>query len=280
MNDKIQSGIKTLIFSIFSIIIGLIVIRLFLKLVGANPYNDFAKFWYSFTDTFVYPFNKIYPSITIGRMIIETYSIVAVLFYILIALISSKSATSPFEDTRKQAIIEIVDSLFKITEFLLITRFIFKITGASISAPFVDLIYKASWIVYEPFATLLPAIKIDFAIFELSTLIATVVIIILDIVTEQFLYSLLSFLPDKPKVKKFRQKKVVRKKIHQPNNPLPQAQNITINIPQPANTQPPTYIDQRSINVHSKQPKVRKSQQKGFLQYPKPRSPRQGGPGA
>ncbi len=273
MNDKIQSGIKTVIFSIFSIIIAFIIIRFFLKLTGANPYNEFAQFWYSLTDIFVSPFEDIYPNIVIGRMIFETYSLIALLFYIIISLVLSKSATSPFEDTRKQAIIEIVDSLFKIAEFLLISRFIFKLTGASINAPFVKFIYNFSSIVYDPFSNILPAVIIDFMVFEFSTLLAVIIIVILDLVTEQFLVSLLQILPEQPKhPQKIRHK--IQKQM--PRRVKPQAQNITINIPQqPPNT---TYIDKRSVNVVPMHKSQSKPQRKGFLQFPKKRSSRQGGP--
>ena len=71
-----------------------------------------------------------------------------------------------FRDSRKQMIVDIVDSLFKITEFILISRFIFKLTAASSTAPFVKLIYNLSFVVYEPFASLVPAFEIGTIEFE------------------------------------------------------------------------------------------------------------------
>ena len=195
------------------------------------------------------------------------------------------------------AIIEIVDSIFKAVEFLLITRFIFKLTAASTSAAFVRLIYELSWIVYEPFATLMPAIEFEGARFEISTLIALIVIIILDLVTEQLLFSLMdAMFPKKTKIKKV---KFVKQAPPQaplpPAYPIPaqstQPTNININIP--PQQQPQTYVDRRQVNVQPPyqgqqlvhgQPRpvkkqVLKPQKRGFLSWPgKKRSSRAGGP--
>ncbi len=277
--EGFQSKIRTIIYSIFAVIVGIVLIRVFLKLVGANPNNEFAQFWYGLSDIFVKPWATIYPSYSTGKMVIETYSIVATLFYICFSVIASKSATSAFDDSRKQAIIDIVDSLFKIAEFLLITRFVFKLTAASLSSSFVHLIYDLSWVVYKPFSTLLPSISFEDAVFEISTLVALIIIIILDIVTEQLLWSLLDALfPNRPKsVKKTTTHNIVSQP---PTNPLPPAQNITINMPQP-----PNYIDQRSVNVrptpqhpqHTTNVVVQKPQRRGFLGIRKVRSARQAG---
>lgn len=286
-----QNKIRTIIYSIFAVIIGFVLIRVLLKLVGVNPNNEFADFWYTFSDVFVEPWAIIYPNIISGKMIIEIYSIIAILFYIIISVVLSKSASSPFEDTRKQAIVEIVDSMFKVVEFLLITRFIFKLTAASTSAAFVRLIYDLSWIVYEPFATLMPAINFEGARFEISTLIALIIIIVLDLVTEQLLFSILdAIFPMKKKpiqpvqtVQQPPQQIIHHYPQNVPASPLPvaqttQPQNININLPpQPGQT---TYVDRRQVNVQPKPAATiqRKSQKKGFLQWPKKRSSRQGGP--
>lgn len=285
-----QSKIRTIIYSIFALIVGIVLIRVLLKIVGANPNNEFADFWYTFSDIFVEPWAVIYPGIVSGRMVIEIYSIVAVLFYIIISIVASKSVSSPFEDTRKLAIIELVDSIFKAIEFLLITRFIFKITAASTSALFVRLIYDLSWIVYEPFATLMPAIEFEGARFEISTLVALVVIIILDLVTEQLLFSLLDgIFPERTKI--------VKKIVHQaaplpPTYPAPQqtypgqgplapAQptNININMPPQYPQQHPGYVQSVPAQPMPVKKQVLKPQKRGFLSWPgKKRSSRAGGP--
>jgi len=273
---NIQSNLRTIIYSIFALIIGFVLIRLLLKIIGANPDNQFAEFWYTFTDIFVEPWAMIYPNVISGGMIIEVYSVVAILFYIIISIVVTKSASSPFEDSRKLAIAELVDSMFKVVEFLLITRFIFKITAASTSAPFVRIIYDLSWIVYEPFATLIPAVEFQGAKFEISTLAALIIVIILDMVTEQLVFSILdTFFPDRERVKKKSYPQTYPQQ-QAPLQPAQQPQNININMP-PQQQAPPTYVDRRTIQVLPSQ--GQKPQKRGFLQKPgKPRSSRQGGP--
>ena len=51
--SEVQSKIRTIIYSIFALIVGFVLIRILLKIVGANPDNEFADFWYTFTDVFV-----------------------------------------------------------------------------------------------------------------------------------------------------------------------------------------------------------------------------------
>lgn len=271
-------------YSVFAGIVGVVLIRVLLKLVGALPTNEFAQFWYDFSKIFVEPWAVIYPSIAIGdRSSIEIYSIIAMLFYMIIASILAKSASSVFEDSRKEFIIAIVDSLFKAAEFLLISRFIFKLTNASTTASFVTFIYDYSAVVYEPFANILPATQIGDVTIEISTILALIIIIILDIITEQFLISLMdTVIPDPPRRSPSPARKQAPANYQQATQtPLQPAgyaqdrpaQNININIPQ----QPPNaFYDNRTVNVRpTPQPKP---QRKGLLSYPKKRSSRAGGP--
>lgn len=278
MSDA-QSKIRNILYSIFAGIIGIVLIRVFLKLLGVNPNNEFADFWYTFSQIFVDPWKGIYGSIETDSMIIEVHSIVAVVFYLVISMVVNKSAASAFEDSRKQAIVSIVDSIFKIIEALLITRFIFKLTGASVVAPFVRLVYDFSSVIHAPFATLLPQIETMDIVIEISTIVALIVFIILDLVTESLTLSLLDALfPDK---KKPPSGGTGRGGATQPNpfNPAqqqsPSGQNITINLP-PNQTQP-TYVDQRSINVAPNK-NMNQPQRRGLLNNPKKRSSRAGGP--
>ncbi len=282
MHD-LQGKIRNVVYAIFAIIIGIVLIRVFLKLIGANPTNEFAMFWYELSYVFVEPWDMIYESIKSGSMVIELFSLTAVIFYLIISMVLSKSAGSPFEDSRKRAIAEMVDSFFKVIEFLLVTRFIFKLTGASMTSSFVRFIYDLSNFVHEPFATILPAIKTGDIIFEISTVVALIVIIILDLVTEEFTYSILDTLfPNK-------EKKVVKKvpvnvapTYNMPQAPANPAQNITINVPQPG--QPQAYVDRRTVNVvpATRVQQVRKAQptpqRKGLFNLTRRRSSRQGGP--
>ena len=56
-------------------------LRIFLKLIGANPANLFADFLYNFTDLFVIPFSGLTRTPAVGDMVLEISTFIAMLFY-------------------------------------------------------------------------------------------------------------------------------------------------------------------------------------------------------
>jgi hypothetical protein len=126
-------------------------------------------------------------------LVFETYSVIAVLVYSLLTGIFAKSLTSIGSSSNIKRVKEILDLFFKVSEFFLGFRFILKITGASESAGFVQFINSASAIVYEPFAGLLPT-RVFGAdgqfVLEVSTLIALVVMIIFDVLSDVLISTL------------------------------------------------------------------------------------------
>ncbi len=71
---------------LFSVLEGLIGLRILLKLVVANPNNAFAAAVYNFTAFFVAPFNSLMgnPAAT-GGLVLEVTSIIAIIVYAFIA---------------------------------------------------------------------------------------------------------------------------------------------------------------------------------------------------
>ena len=59
----------------------LIGMRVLLKLIGANPVNDFASFIYNFAGVFLAPFFGLVGSPSSGGMVLELPSLVAMLVY-------------------------------------------------------------------------------------------------------------------------------------------------------------------------------------------------------
>jgi uncharacterized protein YggT (Ycf19 family) len=74
------------IYLVFGIIDGLLLIRLFLKLLGANPHAGFASFTYGVTDFFLAPFRGLLPTYVSGQSVFELSLVFAILIYSLIAL--------------------------------------------------------------------------------------------------------------------------------------------------------------------------------------------------
>lgn len=74
------------IYLLFGIIDGLLLIRLVLKLLGANPHVGFASFIYGVTDFLLAPFRGLLPTYVSGQSVFELSLIIAILIYSLLAL--------------------------------------------------------------------------------------------------------------------------------------------------------------------------------------------------
>ncbi len=74
------------VYLVFGIIDALLVIRLVLKLLGANAHAGFASFTYALTDFFLAPFRGLLPTIVSGQAVLELSLLFAILIYSLIAI--------------------------------------------------------------------------------------------------------------------------------------------------------------------------------------------------
>ena len=74
-----------LVYLAFGVIDGLLVIRLVLKLLGANPHAAFASWIYAVTNVFLGPFKNLLPTIGNEQSLLEMSVVVAILVYALLA---------------------------------------------------------------------------------------------------------------------------------------------------------------------------------------------------
>lgn len=63
----------------------LLALRVFLKLIAANPGNLFASLLYSFTDLFLFPFAGLTQTPSAGGMVLEVHTLIAMVVYALAA---------------------------------------------------------------------------------------------------------------------------------------------------------------------------------------------------
>ncbi len=75
-----------IIYLVFGIIDAVLLIRLVLKLLGANAHAGFAQFIYGLTGFFLAPFKGLLPTIVSGQSVLELSLVFAILIYSLIAL--------------------------------------------------------------------------------------------------------------------------------------------------------------------------------------------------
>lgn len=73
-----------LVYLIFGVIDGLLVIRIILKLLGANPTAGFSNWDYNVTAFFLAPFRNILPTIGTETSMLEMSAVLAILVYALL----------------------------------------------------------------------------------------------------------------------------------------------------------------------------------------------------
>lgn len=89
-----------LVYWIFGLIEGLILIRFVLKALGANPSAGFAQFIYGITAPVVAPFYGLFGNPTAQGSVLELHSIVALIVYALLAWLIAKLVWILFGETR------------------------------------------------------------------------------------------------------------------------------------------------------------------------------------
>jgi hypothetical protein len=182
-----MGNVRSIIYGIFGLIITVITIRLLLLFLGLNQFNPFVSFWLEFSNFFVFPWHGIAPDIKLfGNSYIELTSIVAMFFYMIIGLLIEKSADSFGETTKRSMLVSIVDSMFKIVEFLLATRIFLKLFGVGSQSVFADFIYSITQWIITPFGRLVSDYQFGPIVVELSTILVLVIIVILDIGIDEF----------------------------------------------------------------------------------------------
>jgi uncharacterized protein YggT (Ycf19 family) len=78
------------IYLVFGIINGLLLIRVVLKILGANPNSPFTDFIYGLTNFFLVPFKGLLPAVVSGRSVFEPSVVIAILVYLLVAFVLAK----------------------------------------------------------------------------------------------------------------------------------------------------------------------------------------------
>jgi len=79
-----------LVYLVFGVIDGLLLIRLALKLLGANTTAAFTQWVYNVSDVFLAPFHNLLPTIGSNNSVLEMSVIVAILVYALLAWVLAR----------------------------------------------------------------------------------------------------------------------------------------------------------------------------------------------
>jgi uncharacterized protein YggT (Ycf19 family) len=79
-----------LIYLVFGVIIGLLLIRVLLKILVANPTAGFTTFVYGVTSFFMAPFRNLLPVVSNGQSQLEVSVVIAIFVYMLIAWVLAR----------------------------------------------------------------------------------------------------------------------------------------------------------------------------------------------
>ena len=237
--DDLRKKIRIIIFGILGIIIAILLIRIVLIFLGANQATGFMQFWNTISMPIISIFEGVYNKWLFGTIKIETASLLAIIVYTILALIGERIISAFFQSKSSNILIYFFDSLFKLVEFILLLRFFLRITGADSGAPFSNFLFYISSFVYQPFRNILPGFSFGDRgeyVFETSTIIALVIIIIFDVISDGILRNLFQknekFFPEQSPAPT---QPSISTTVHQPipqQNQQPMRQNITINVPE------------------------------------------------
>lgn len=83
--NALLSRIIQVIYYLTGALAVLLLLRILLRLFGANPDNQFAAFIYNLSKPFVVPFNNLFGTPELGRQVFDINAIVAIAAYAILA---------------------------------------------------------------------------------------------------------------------------------------------------------------------------------------------------
>ncbi len=180
---KITKYINDAVLAIFGVIDILLVLRFMLKLIAARTESSFVALVYNASESFAEVFEGTLGNIDAGSLSLEVDTLIAIFVYFAVGLGLFKFLQAAFEKKSQEQIRLALDTLFKVGEVTLGMRLFFKLVGAG-ESQFIKILYSLSDVFYKPFEGLLPSAGADKYVFETATLIAIIILIVLDVATE------------------------------------------------------------------------------------------------
>jgi hypothetical protein len=212
-----RRNVRAVILGVTAFFCAFLVIRLFLQFFDVSESAPIWEFLYQFSDLLLEP-------IAGSSSISITDVLLGLLVYATIGIFISEFIVSFLYDSVILIIRNVVDAIFKIIESLLFLRFIFDLFEVSFNGSFVDAIYSATdWAdgIIDTGSFLPEQVNT-------SILLALIIVVILDIVSDGILTSLSKIGRDKDEPRRI--KKTESTGLSQPSGSTVH-QNITINVP-------------------------------------------------
>jgi hypothetical protein len=244
--ESARDNIRRIIFAITSILVVALAIRFVLTILTAASGHFLTQIVFDITDPLVWPFAGMFGAASLGIIGAVMEISVTLIFYIFIGIFLASIINSFLQDDFGKVILEIIDTLFKLLEFILIARLVLRLFGIAATTPFVAFIYtNTNWV-----GGLLPTYDILGGVLEFSTLFILVVVVIIDVIMEGMVEGMQK--NAKPKSEGSTkvmapQTTVIRERVQRVAPAQPQ--NITINIPMQQPVAQPRPAQPQVINL-------------------------------
>lgn len=192
--EEFRSRVRKLMYALGAIPLVLILLRFLLFLFGADYTGGIVKLIYDAGGLFVIPFKGLVVDVVRGSAGVEFTAIVAIVAWIGIIIVITELVTSFMYERLGEIMVNLIDVLFKFVEFFLLVRLLSRFFGIKSGAnELLDVIYAIAGVVYEPFSGIAPGIQVGSSgILELSTLIALIIVGVVDYVSDGILTNLIA----------------------------------------------------------------------------------------
>lgn len=259
---ELRVTVRNIILGATFILALMLLFRFVLILVGASGAHFVSGFIYNLTAPLMQPLEG-FNWVLVAGFTFDFTVLIAVVFYITLGILISSFVTAFIDDDPLKIAMEVIDSIFKFIEFLLLVRFILRVFAVFYNqSPLSNSVYDLT--AWAP--GLLPDIQFGNGVIELSTLLILVIVIAIDLGFENFFEKYVEPRIQAPKPKPAAapsapapvvisapQPQVVMAPAPQPiimQQPAPQMimqgsaqprqpQNIVINVPMPPTQNPP-----------------------------------------
>lgn len=184
---EIRELIRALIYSLAGIIIFILAVRLLLDVTNLTA----NLVWYrSFSDFFMSPFANVVDTITIGRASLDLTVLFAMFSYLMLASLLEQLLLTFFWADVRLIFIEIIVSIFKLFEYLLLYRIVIKLFEGPGVSSLKTKVYAWSDKLVAPL-DFIPAWQVGVGAIDLAALVLLILIVMLDLFVEMALASLL-----------------------------------------------------------------------------------------
>lgn len=250
--DQVRTKVRAIILAITGFILALLVIRFILIFVGADRSNFLVSLLLSVSGFFVNPVTT-FAEVTAPSGV-DGNAIMAMVIYTVLGILISEIVTSFLYDHAWDVLVQIIDAIFKVLEFLLVTRIALKLFGIKIgTSVFVGQIYGLT----DWSQGLIPSRPFLNGQVEISSLLVLIILVIIDFATESVMAALRKRILEWEKTRmESKPKPAAPAAVTPPPQPVvinhqPAPQNITINVPMPpAPAAPQQNVEKQIINVH------------------------------